>query len=326
MNRRDFNLMAYSLAGVLAMGAWAVAAEGKIVTVDPAQAGPDYPVQGEYVGKAGDQKLGAQVIALGNGTFAAVFLPGGLPGDGWDGKTRTRVEGKTEGAETHFGKTDSGWRGAISGEKLAGQTDEGKEFHLKKVNRKSPTLGKKAPKEARVLFDGGNTDAWVNPRVTEDKLLQEGTQTKDNFRDFTLHVEFMTPFMPSDRGQGRGNSGVFLDGRYEVQVLDSFGLQEESHECAAVYSIKAPDVNMSYPPLAWQTYDIDFTAPQFDAGGQKTKNAFVTVRHNGVLVQDHVEVPHTTGGAQEGPELGPIQCMNHGNPVRFRNIWIIEKK
>jgi hypothetical protein len=177
-----------------------------------------------------------------------------------------------------------------------------------------------------VLFDGSNTDAWVNGRMTPDKLLMEGTQTKQNFGDVTLHVEFMTSFMPEARGQGRSNSGVFLDGRYEIQVLDSFGLNGENNECGGIYSIVKPVVNMCYPPLSWQTYDIDFTAPVFDADGKKTKNAVVSVTHNGLLIHDKVEIPRSTVGSAEGPTLGPIQCMNHGNPVRYRNIWVVEKK
>jgi len=305
-------------------GSWA-AAQGT-ATIDPAQAGPDYRIQGEYLGKADGKPLGAQVIALGDGKFQAAFLPGGLPGEGWEGATRIRVDGKTEGAKTAFGIPGSGWSGAIQGETLEGKTDAGKEFSLKKLVRKSKSLGKKAPAGALVLFDGSNTDAWVDGRMTDDHLLMEGTQTKQNFKDFSLHVEFMTSFMPQGRGQGRSNSGVFLDGRYEIQVLDSFGLNGENNECGGVYSIIKPAVNMCLPPLTWQTYDIDFEAPVFDGDGKKTKNAVVTVFHNGVRVHDKVEIPRSTVGAPEGPALGPIQCMNHGNPVRYRNIWVIEKK
>jgi hypothetical protein len=322
MNRRRFSSTALALAGAL-LAAAGVRAADKIVTLDPAEAGPDFAVQGEYTGKAGHQKLGAQVIALGNGTFRAVFLPGGLPGAGWDGKTRISIDGRSEGSETHFGAADTGWRGTIAEGRFRGMTDEGGRFKLKRVAHKSPTLGKRAPRGATVLFDGTNADAWNNGKVENGELVQ-GASTKIMPRDFTLHVEFRTSYMPSDRGQGRSNSGVFLDGRYEIQVLDSFGLKEESHECGSIYSIKPEEPNMTYPPLSWQTYDLDFTAPIFDSSGRKTKNAVVTLRHNGVLVHDHVEIPRGTAGGQEGPTLGPIEVMNHGNPVRYRNIWIIE--
>lgn len=307
----------------LLIGSWALAQTSG--AVDPAQAGPDYRVQGEYLGKSDGKTLAAQVVAQGEGKFQAVFLPGGLPGEGWDATTRIRVDGKTEGGKTSFGAA-TGWSASLTGETLTGKTETGKEFSLRKLVRKSKTLGKKAPAGALVLFDGSNSDAWVNGRITEDRLLMEGTQTKQNFKDFTLHLEFMTSFMPEARGQARSNSGVFLDGRYEIQVLDSFGLNGENNECGGVYSIIKPTVNMCLPPITWQTYDIDFEAPVFDADGKKTKNAVVTVSHNGVVVHDKVEIPRSTVGSPEGPALGPIQCMNHGNPVRYRNIWLVEKR
>ena len=146
-------------------------------------------------------------------------------------------------------------------------------------------------------------------------------------QDHTLHIEFRTPFMPKARGQGRGNSGVYLQGRYECQVLDSFGLEGENNECGGIYTVAEPIVNMCFPPLAWQTYDIDFTAAKYDADGKKIENARVTIKHNGVLIHDNVELrspPPAT--SPEGP--GPEACImqDHGNPVAFRNIWVVEKK
>jgi hypothetical protein len=133
--------------------------------------------------------------------------------------------------------------------------------------------------------------------------------------------------MPKARGQGRANSGVYCQGRYEVQVLDSFGLEGKDNECGGIYTLHAPKVNMCYPPPQWQTYDIDFTAPRF-ADGKKTENARITVKHNGVLIQDNVDVKHDTAGnvVPEGPGPGPLHLQNHGNPVFYRNIWLVEKK
>ena len=199
---------------------------------------------------------------------------------------------------------------------------------LKRVERKSPTLGAKPPAGAIVLFDGASVDKWNGGRLIDGGLLAAGCTSKDSFRDFQLHIEFQTPFMPAARGQGRGNSGVYLQNRYELQVLDSFGLEGKDNECGGFYSIKAPAVNMCYPPLAWQTYDIDFTAARFDDAGKKTQNAVVSARHNGVPIYESFELPNLTPGGvpQEAPGVGPFQLQDHGNPVRYRNIWIVEKK
>jgi len=150
--------------------------------------------------------------------------------------------------------------------------------------------------------------------------------TKDKFKDFKLHIEFRTPFMPEARGQGRGNSGVYLQGRYEIQVLDSYGLEGRDNECGGIYQVGAPMVNMCLPPLQWQTYDITFQAPRFDASGNKTEDAIVTVVHNGVTIHDRRKLPGPTGGAMDGnvAEPGGIYLQDHGNPVRFRNIWLVE--
>jgi hypothetical protein len=139
----------------------------------------------------------------------------------------------------------------------------------------------------------------------------------------TLHLEFRVPYQPQDRGQGRGNSGCYVQGRYEVQILDSFGLDSKDNDCGGIYSVSAPALNMSYPPLAWQTYDIDFVAARYDAQGQLIAAPRITVRHNGVVIHRDVELKKVTPGGVEadGPGPGPLHLQDHGNPVRFRNIW-----
>jgi hypothetical protein len=295
--------------------------------INEAEAGPDFRIQGEYLGEAGDLKLGIQVIALGKEGFRAMVYRDGLPGDGWNGKEPRPVNGKWEGDAVKF-TTDDNHTLVINkdGESAVGANEKQESMDFKKVHRKSPTEGAKAPAGAIVLFDGTNVDEWNGGKMDERHLLMVGPTTKRKFNDCTIHVEFILPFMPDARGQGRANSGVYLQNRYEVQVLDSFGLKGENNECGGIYTKAAPSVNMCFAPLEWQTYDIDFTAAKFDKDGKKTANAKATVKHNGVTIHDNVEISDKTGGGQaEGPTPNVIQLQNHGNPVFYRNVWVIEK-
>ncbi len=226
------------------------------------------------------------------------------------------------------------WTGTVTKDALELASKQGGKAEMKRVERKSPTLGQKPPAGAIVLlpFEEGklaNQDHWSNKQwVAEDdgSILTRAGDTKSDkdYGSYKLHVEFRVPFMPAARGQGRGNSGVYQHGRYEIQVLDSFGLTENPGECAAIYGQKPADINVSLPPGQWQTYDIDFTAPKFDASGKLVKGAIITVLHNGVKVHDAVEVKNVTGGAWGQPaKTGPVRLQDHGNPTRFRNIWIV---
>ena len=182
-----------------------------------------------------------------------------------------------------------------------------------------------------MLFDGATADNFKNGKIVEvdgEKVLAASNPESNKLLgDHTMHIEFRTPFMPKARGQGRGNSGVYLQGRYECQVLDSFGLEGENNECGGIYTVAKPIVNMCFPPLSWQTYDIDFTAAKFDAEGKKSADARMTVKHNGVVIHKDVAVPRSTRASplQEGPEPGPLYLQDHGNPIRFRNIWVVTK-
>ena len=281
-------------------------------------AGPSFKLQGEY---AGDQ-LGANVIAYTN-RFRVVFFSGGLPGAGWNSGAKIEADGVEADGVVKFG---GAWPAELSGGVLKGKTDKGESFELKRVIRTSPTEGAKPPAGAVVLFDGSSADGWNGGRLDDRKLLNAGVTTKKTFQDFSLHIEFLLCFKPGGTGQGRSNSGVYLQNRYEVQILDSFGLKGVDNECGGLYKIASPRVNMCFPPLQWQTYDIDFTAAKFDASGAKTANAKVSVKHNGVIIHDGQELPKQTGGGKpEGPDAGPIQLQNHGNPVFFRNIWVMER-
>ncbi|MCY3023840.1 MAG: DUF1080 domain-containing protein [Planctomycetota bacterium] len=308
---------------------------GEVAIIDPAKVDADFAVQGEYTGEIAKDgakaKVGVQVIALGGGKFHAVFHNGGLPGDGWDKSKKDECDGATADGVTTF--TAPNWVAKIKDGTMtiaAPAAPAGQEMgQIKRVVRQSPTLGLKPPDGAVVLFDGTSLDEWQKgARMSDDKLLMEGANSVKKFGSGTLHIEFCIGYMPYARGQGRGNSGVYSQSRYECQVLDSFGLAGKNNELGGIYEIADPLLNMCFPPLSWQTYDIEFAAPQFD-GTKKVKNARMTVKLNGVVVQQDTEVPRTTRASpigQEGPTPGPLHLQNHGNPVRYRNIWFLEKK
>ncbi len=300
------------LAGCLMMGD-TMAKDPPKEWSDPALAASedqDFRVQGEYAGKG----IGMRVAAMGGGMFYVTHYAGGLPGAGWDGG---KVPNETMDAAA-----------------VAKATKE-----LKKVERESPTLGAAPPAGAIVLFAGKENER-LRGKV-HDGLLWAGSETTKEYGSFRLHVEFRTPYRPTEplTSQGRGNSGLYLQNRYEVQILDSFGLVYDKDQvgiplksavkqwCASFYTFKTPDVPMCFPPLRWQTYDITFQAARFDAEGKKVGNTTITVVHNGVKVQDAVELPHGTGvgsGRKEAP-TGPIIFQGHGEPVAFRNVWLVEQ-
>ena len=146
------------------------------------------------------------------------------------------------------------------------------------------------------------------------------------FGSCQLHVEFKTSYMPEARGQGRCNSGVYVQGRYEIQVLDSYALEGRDNECGGIYQLGRPLVNMCLPPERWQTYDIDYTAASFDAEGNKTSDAVITVRHNGVVIHDNLKLRVTPGGlGGKDVAKGPLMFQDHGNVLWFRNVWFLEK-
>ena len=294
------------------------------VWTDPERAkaeDPDFSLQGEYVPVADHKaaKQGLQVVALGDGQFLAGVFSGGLPGAGWDGEAPI------------YETLD---RAAINEKLGAGET-------WQRTSRESPMLGAKSPKGAVVLFNGEATDA-VSGEV-KDGLLWAGGQTKAEFGSFHLHVEFRLPYKPAalPSSQDRGNSGLYLQNRYETQVLDSFGLvydkeilgdvlelkSDPKQWCGCFYKFKAADTPMCFPPLTWQTYDIDFTAAKFDGDGKKTANTRISVVHNGVKIHDDVELPKGTGagGNREEVPRGPIVFQGHGNPIAYRNVWLVEK-
>lgn len=204
----------------------------------------------------------------------------------------------------------------------------------------TPGNGTAAPSDAIVLFDGKNTGEWAheNGEAVKWKLedgamtVEKGTGaifTKKEFGDCQLHIEWRAPADDTDEGQNRGNSGVFLQNRYEVQVLDSHGGKTYPNgQAGAIYKQSMPLVNACRPAGEWQTYDIIFTAPKFNLDGMKVSPGYITVLHNGIVIQNHTEIKGTTEyiGLPKNIAHGkaPIQLQDHGEKVSYRNIWIRE--
>ena len=288
----------------------------------------DFAFQGEYYGdvRAVDGRrvvFGLQVVALGDGRFSALGYQGGLPGNGWDRENFITWNGSRQADVLTF----RGERGTVIISQGRGRVIDSAGVavgRVRKVHRVSTTLGAAPPPSAIVLFNGTSVTKFEQGTMTEEGWLAPGAVTKLPVRDFRLHLEFQTPYMPYAREQARGNSGVYIQRRYEVQILDSFGLLPEFNDCGALYRQQGPDLNMSFPPLAWQTFDIDFTAARWDAEGNKTSDAHITVMHNGVPIHRQRAVVAKTGAGQ--PETaydGPILLQDHGNPVQFRNVWLV---
>jgi len=160
--------------------------------------------------------------------------------------------------------------------------------------------------------------------VVEVKPGSGNIITRVLYGDCLIELDFMTPYMPDRTGQGRGNSGAYVQGLYEVQVLDSFGNEPGMDTCGAIYKVSPAAVNVCLPPGKWQHYRIEFTAPRFDVTGAVTKKARISVWQNGTQIQDDVEVPGPTGGAagQDLVAFGPLMLQDHGDPVRYRNVLI----
>jgi type 1 glutamine amidotransferase len=194
---------------------------------------------------------------------------------------------------------------------------------------------------ARVLLRGA--DPAVAPQFTHRDgtavrwSVEGGTMTvvpktgdlisKEKLGDFRLHLEFRVPVHPpADEGQARGNSGLYLQDRYEIQILDSYGLEAKADDCGAIYAKKPPLVNACRKPGAWQSYDVAFKAARFQEGGKKTANARATVWQNGLRIHDDVEIDGPTGGGEpESPDSRPIRLQDHGNLVSFRNVWVVPR-
>ncbi len=295
----------------------------------------DYLVQGEYFGTIeGGGDLGAWVVgqgANGGDDYFAVFLPGGLltipnqPYGGWNGTTQFTSKGRA----ATLVPTGAGFTGSIkdsSGTKvMTGKTNTGANFSLKRVVRQSPTLGMAPP---ATLPAGTTSEYWFRANTQADlanwtpsptmryggNLYRGVTCTKSHGTAY-VHVEIRSPYCPTCRDQDRGNSGVYLRGAHEFQVLDSFGNPIHDNELGAIYKVSPPSVNAALPPLTWQTYDIYYTL------GTTANTAIATVYLNGVMVQNKTNIPRLTDGASANPFLF---LQDHGHDVVYNNIWVVK--
>lgn len=299
----------------------------------------EYPEKSSW----GDNRyLVARVLGLGGNEYEIQVL------QEFDKRAPLYVKATGKAEQDRISASVGEWKFDIDGGEFRGSRIEQEGpalFVLSKAERLSPTLGRPAPAGAVALLDGSNLDQWRHRNGARLNWLLAGETmviapdkggdaiTRRNFGDCELHLEFRLPYEPGRRGQGRANSGLlFQDGSYEVQILDSYGLPGYWDECGALYKVAPPKVNMCAPPGQWQTYDVVYTAPRFDANGTLTAPATATVRHNGVLI--HTDTPLTAltshsqrirRSAKPPSQPGPISLQDHGHPIAFRNIWVLER-
>jgi hypothetical protein len=338
-----------AILGIVSLVAAAANAGAAARAAAPAEAEVQGLYEGTMTDAGGTVKLESRVVAQGGGNYN-VFVRL-LQGE--RETARVELSAKTAGdAVTLTGNAGAAeWKGAYAAGAIEGQCGPGGAFKLRRVERKSPTLGKQPPPGAIVLLDGKDfsemrlaNGAELDPSklkpCKEDGSIQVpggGMNSKRVFPgSLNEHVEFMIPLMPSAHGQGRGNSGVFLPNRDEIQVLDSFGeVTYLGGGCGGTYAYKDPDTMeivdslkgkpeckfslASLPPLAWQTYDIQYRVELKD--GKLVGKPHVTVYHNGIKIHDCAEL-RSPPVVPESP-TGKLHFQDHGNPVRFRNIWVV---
>jgi len=286
----------------------------------------DLEVQGTYEGvwkaEKAEGKLEADVVALGDNAYKvyATQYVNDKPA------SKAELDGKAEGDKLVFaGKVGNvDWEGVYAPGEVRGRIGQDATFEIKRIVKEPPTLGKKPPEGAVALLDGKSFDNVTKRNKTEEwKLVGEGgvevarggIRTAGAFEgSFDAHIEFRCNFKPAARGQGRGNSGFYLPNGTEIQVLDSFGFAPDKGSCGALYGQKPPDVNASLPPMQWQTYDVEYRMKS--KKGRKTGKPWVTVLHNGIKIHDDVEL-------SRAPRNGGFHLQDHGNPVCYRNFWVL---
>ena len=299
--------------------------------------------------KGWPRELVAQVIPRGGQNYDINFLPA------FDQRCAPLavIQARASGRRLQFDQ--DGWSGAIEGDRFTGTGILRKNpvpFELAKVIRLSPRLGARPPKGAVVLLDGGDLAEWETTgrggaeEITWKTLkgfvrtwppLKEhafgaSIRTRRAWPSFRLHVEFRLPLIAAATGQTRANSGVIIEEFefFEVQILDSYGLPGYWDETGAIYKKEAPKVNMCAPPGQWQSYDIIYSGPRFDATGNLVSKPRITVDLNGKTIHNDVELPYSERALKARREKsdsktpGRIVLQHHGDPVDFRNVWIVE--
>lgn len=322
------------ILAVLLVSGWTMQAHAAPAVEDVFPEQSD-PFMGEYVGRWDasedvNPEIAAQVVPLGKDMYRILVV------NKLDMRCPPLAEVEVSPKKGALTFEDGSLHGTTDGNTFTGGRGK-RTFSMTRTNRQSPNMGLAPPENAVVLFDGSGLDAWTDTKgwvVLDNGVLMvtpdaDYLVSKGTWRDVKLHVEFRLPYMPLSRGQGRGNSGVFVQDKYEVQVLDSFGLDGYYDECGALYKLSAPHVNACYPPLQWQTYDITYRAPRYDDAGKLLENGRMTVLHNGVLIHNEQELKWPTEWKEEGRlkppprEPGHVKLQGHDNFVQFRNIWLV---
>jgi len=291
--------------------------------------------------------LVARVVGLGEGRFEIQLL------ETFDRRAAPYLVTKGEAHEGVITFRDGRWEGRITADTFNGKRhpanpeDPPVAFELKKWVRRSYTLNQEPPPGAIVLFQGDSLSEWTHQEKDEptwkivDGVIETVPRrhneeaggdllTRRKFGDCHVHLEFRLPYEPAHGGQDRANSGVYLQGLYEAQILDSYGRNGYWNECGALYKVAPPKVNASAPPGYWQTYDIEFRTARFDNEGRVIAYPQMTVRLNGVLIHHEQVLFERTSHRKDDrmkdpPELpGPILLQDHGHPIQFRNIWVQE--
>jgi len=340
-HRQNTKPLRASVSGTAWLSWWFPAARrlaAVIALVGVTQAAPADDFMGEYRGaffpdSAVKLEAAAQVVAEGDGYYRILITARGK--EGYDGAA-VEIYGRQFGPEVGlFGRAGGyHWHGNIKNGNLVANSEYGQSFRLNRIESKSPKAGLQPPQGAVVLLPfrtGQKPDLsqWSNRNwvALDDGSLQcvpgkgENRTRREFGRIEHLHIEFRLPLEPQNRGQGRANSGVYLADRYEVQVLDSFGLVHTSGDCGGLYGIARARVNACLPPETWQTYDITFDPATVVGSGKVVEQPKITVIHNGVTIHDKQEI-----AGKDHRLKGPLQLQDHGHPIQFRNIWLVEGK